>query len=1023
MKKLLLLMLISASVFAQVDTIKISDTPNEGRIKINRRLRSTGQMTKFVSLTLNAESDPYYTSIARACSAASGGTVQLAPGTYEIDATILVPSNTVIEGNGAVIHLSGLPSTEGVFKNYNITTGDSNITIRNVKVDVDSITSSQTGATNAFVFYRSKNVRIENCEVWDNRNYGFYFLGCNKVKLIGCRTRNTDSPFEFRQKTYDVELVNCSSEAGPYQTMGLFIWENCHDISVTNLQVSGQGNGTANVGIQILDSWGINIANSNINITGGASNAGIYIGVDAIGSTSVVSPPPVAHDVEDVQIINSTFTVDKTGFYTLGKQAYWYRNIRLSNVIFFKPSTGDTATRLFNLQGLNDGLLLDKVVFRDSTVSTSPEMFYARFVENARISESSFFSSAASGHKVLLVEPWRTRVVGCTFGDSVVFKTDFYNDADTRHSYNGYNVYRENTFNARSEPNMHVRWEKYGDVVGNKFLYLDSANLATTKSLFIGTGSQHLNIDKNVFSNPTIVDSSYYSNYGGNDFGVGTRKAAYGDITSITQIRSGADFNDYGSYKANFIAKDTTRIDSVEGTQRTVAEFQGRAAGSPDPDDISLLVTTTRMDTGNTGWQSAGFRMSYAAGDVFRTYATNKSFLDFGNAQIRMGTAGSVRDLMNSSGNRFIYDPLFLSRYVAVETVYVAAAGGGNTYIGHDGSGNLTFSDAAGGTEYTLAQLAGSAPIGDSSAFIYKVTGGAYKGDTLEISPAGYISIGRSGSVVTFTPDTSSGKLATQTMNNLKLAKTDTASLSGRIDLKLAKTDTASLSNRINLKLNASAAFIGGYTVSRTDSMKLLTGTGISMSQSGGNITVTATELRKVPAYVADTTKFLRSDSTWKVPPGGTSSLDTAAVNGLIAAGTVAIQTTSGYRAVDSSGVIVNEGPTLLAQVTLDSSVIALTDTVQMGYALRAVTVSSIVLVANGTVSLTPRFMFNDTLGGAMTAIISSPAALTTARVPVTLSSLNNTAVGAGSIFAIKFDSITTKPPKLSVYVYGYRTF
>ena len=37
-------------------------------------------------------------------------------------------------------------------------------------------------------------------------------------------------------------------------------------------------------------------------------------------------------------------------------------------------------------------------------------------------------------------------------------------------------------------------------------------------------------------------------------------------------------------------------------------------------------------------------------------------------------------------------------------------------------------------------------------------------------------------------------------LNTLKLARTDTASLSDRINLKLTKTDTASLSNRINLK-------------------------------------------------------------------------------------------------------------------------------------------------------------------------------------------------------------------------------
>jgi hypothetical protein len=329
------------------------------------------------------------------------------------------------------------------------------------------------------------------------------------------------------------------------------------------------------------------------------------------------------------------------------------------------------------------------------------------------------------------------------------------------------------------------------------------------------------------------------------------------------------------------------------------------------------------------------------------------------------------------------------------------------------------FADDAGGLEYTLAQLAGTAPIGDSAAFIYKVTGGAYVGDTLEISPAGYISIGRSGKIVTFTPDTSTGKLATQTMNNLKLAKTDTASLSSRINLKLTGTDTASLSNRINLKLNSSAAFIGGYTVSRTDSMKLATGTGISMSQSGGNITITATELRKVPSYVSDTTKFLRSDSTWKVPPGsGTSGVDTASVMGLINDSTVAIQTSSGYLVRDSSGVLVNARyyvpSILLAQITMDSSVIATSDTTQMGISLYKCVIDTIVQYANGAVSLTPRYLIGST------PAVTSPAAVTTARSPVKISTFNASSVAAGTMFHIVFDSITTKPKKYSAYIWGH---
>jgi hypothetical protein len=342
---------------------------------------------------------------------------------------------------------------------------------------------------------------------------------------------------------------------------------------------------------------------------------------------------------------------------------------------------------------------------------------------------------------------------------------------------------------------------------------------------------------------------------------------------------------------------------------------------------------------------------------------------------------------------------------------------GTGIYVSRDVSGNLVFSDSAGGTEYTLAQLAGTAPMGDSAAFIYKVTGGAYVGDTLEISPTGYISIGRSGKVVTFTPDTSAGKLATQTMNNLKLAKTDTASLSSRINLKLTATDTASLSSRINLKLNSSAAFIGGYTVSRVDSMKLATGTGISMSQSGGNITITATELRKVPAYGVATNTFLRNDSTWAVPPGA-DGIDTAAVMGLISDSTVLIATASGYSTKDSSGVIVN-GPysvpqVLLASITLDSSCQFLTDTTQIGYVQYKSVIDTIVLYSNSTVSLTPRFL------NVSTPIITSPAAFTTARTATRLSSFNAPNVAARSMLHVLFDAITTKGTKFSVQVYGH---
>lgn len=829
---LLLCGLVAPEMYSQGQVVKLRKVVAD-TVKVNtvyqfpdntKQTTATSVLTNnfFVSSSFAGSAEPYFATLGEALDSVPSGTattISMSNGTYNVSATMSIPSNVIIEGNGAVLKVTGLPGTEGILKNLHTTAGDSNITIRNLTVDVDSVTNTQTSATNAFVFYRAKNVRIENCEVYDNRNYGFYFLGCNKVKLVGCRTRNTDSPYEFRQKTYDVELVNCSSEAGPYQTMGLFIWENCHDINVTNLQISGQGNSAANVGVQILDSWAISIANSNINITGGTSGAGLYLGVDAIGSTDVVSPPPTAHNVEDVQIINSTFTVDNTGFYTLGKQAYWYNNIRLSNVIFAKPSTGDVTTRLFNLQGLNDGLLLDKVSFRDSTASTSPELFYARFIENARIIETSFFSKATAGHKVLLVEPWQTSVNGCTFYDSVSFKTDFYNDGDTRHAYNGQNLYKDNRFSTRATPNAHLRGEQYSDVVGNKF-----SSTSTTVPLLLGSGSLHVNISQNYFAVATVTDSGYYNDYGSNIWGTTTAKGKYGDVLSHWRVTVGDKGYDWGADSnnvSNFVANDTTRIDTTINSQRYIAEFVGRATNTgPGPNDITLGVSALRTSTGDQGWINSAIRLSYSVHESFRKPGTARSFIDFGGYLLRMGTVGQTWLNMSDAGVT-----------------------------------SIKFSD---GTEQTTA---------------------------------------------------------------------------------------------------------------------------------------------------------------------GAASLDTAAVNGLIDAGTVAVQTSSGYRPIDSLGVLVNAGEELLAQITLDSSRVWTSDSTNMGYAPRAVTVTSIVLFANGTVNVTPRFTFNDTLGGAMTSIITSPAGFTTNRTFVTLSTLNNTAVPAGAGFFISFDSYATIPRTLTARIFGHRTF
>jgi hypothetical protein len=182
-----------------------------------------------------------------------------------------------------------------------------------------------------------------------------------------------------------------------------------------------------------------------------------------------------------------------------------------------------------------------------------------------------------------------------------------------------------------------------------------------------------------------------------------------------------------------------------------------------------------------------------------------------------------------------------------------------------------------------------------------------------------------------------------------------------------------------------------------------------------GDMDTAAIQTNDVPLWDGD---------SWIVGPmTGTSGVDTASVMGLIIDSTVQIQTSSGYRPVDSSGVIVNAGEELLAQVTLDSSIIMANDTTTMGHTNKAVTVTHIVLIATGTVSLTPRFIYNDSMTTSSTAIITSPAAFTTARSFVTLATLNNVAVPAGNGFWILFDSVTTRPRRFTAYIYGHRTF
>ena len=121
---------------------------------------------------------------------------------------------------------------------------------------------------------------------------------------------------------------------------------------------------------------------------------------------------------------------------------------------------------------------------------------------------------------------------------------------------------------------------------------------------------------------------------------------------------------------------------------------------------------------------------------------------------------------------------------------------------------------------------------------------------------------------------------------DLKLTKTDTASLSNRIDLKLTKTDTTSLSNRIDAKLNRSD-FPSG---TNTGNILYWNGTSwvnLAPGQPGQVISMSSTGIPSWSgaAYSTLTTSSVSSITYTSVSAGGNISSDggaTVSARGLV---------------------------------------------------------------------------------------------------------------------------------------------
>src|SRR5690606_35043605 len=133
------------------------------------------------------------TEINAALTAGAGGKVYLAEGTYVVNATILVPNNTTLEGagKGTVIELADIDATDNLMENSDTSTG-AGITIRNLTLDGRSDLNT-SGDQNGIVLKAATDSNIENIT---GQNFSLAAVGIdsytNSVKITNVTITNSE---------------------------------------------------------------------------------------------------------------------------------------------------------------------------------------------------------------------------------------------------------------------------------------------------------------------------------------------------------------------------------------------------------------------------------------------------------------------------------------------------------------------------------------------------------------------------------------------------------------------------------------------------------------------------------------------------------------------------------------------------------------------------------------------------------------------------------------------------------------
>jgi nitrous oxidase accessory protein NosD len=144
------------------------------------------------------------TAIQAAATAAAGGTLLIPLGTYKVTATVTIPSNTTVrgEGHGSIVKLTGT-ATANIFKNSDFVAGNTDITVQDLTIDRSGSTTTDPDDTCIWFRYvtratikgvrlrgASKCIRLEGCERYkvtgnDADTFGDCAISVNEPAGVG----------------------------------------------------------------------------------------------------------------------------------------------------------------------------------------------------------------------------------------------------------------------------------------------------------------------------------------------------------------------------------------------------------------------------------------------------------------------------------------------------------------------------------------------------------------------------------------------------------------------------------------------------------------------------------------------------------------------------------------------------------------------------------------------------------------------------------------------------------------------